>query len=457
MGVFQGKHSYALRRTRIARMIGEGAVALIPGGMLQRRNSDNDHLFRPESNFYYFTGWIEPNALLVIEGGAEARSTLFCAPRDPVKELWDGKRFGPDGAKKEFGVEETIPNAPAELVELALENLLRGKARVYASCDDMDEQTKATLSAAIDRSLRKNPSQELVKDLNYLIGEMRLIKDMTEIELMREAAAITARAHREILSIVRPGMTEYELEAEITYRFRKAGGHPHHAYPPIVASGANACTLHYNHNSGKIKDGDLVLVDAGCELQYYASDVTRTIPANGRFSVEQRAIYEVVLAAQKAAIHRAQNDVSFSLSQDVSGIIITEGLMGLGIIPKGDPQKAYGAGLHRAHYPHGVGHFLGLDVHDTGDLKTYVTENGSRRNERKLEYGMVVTVEPGIYIQPGTPGVDPKWHGIGVRIEDDVLVGHNGPEVLTLGALKEVAEIEEIMACARSHRYLSHE
>ncbi len=438
---------YALRRRRLGHAIGQGAVALIPGAILRARNADNDYLFRQESGFFYLTGWNEPDALLVVEGGRETRSTLFCAPNDKAAELWHGKRWGVDGAKKTFGFDEAFPNTPGDITERKLFDLLREKAVIYYSHEKADGAMPG-ITSAIERSRIESPYQATSDNIGYILGEMRLIKSPFEVDLMRRAAKISARTHREILSLVSPGMTEYELEAEIAYRFRKAGGHPHHAYPPIVASGANACTLHYNENARKIEDGDLVLIDAGCEWRCYASDITRTFPANGRFSVEQRAIYAIVLEAQKAAIALARPGISFSLLQDTAAIVIVDGLMRLGIIPKGDPVKAVGEGKHRAFYPHGIGHFLGLDVHDVGDYQV----DEFFRKKRTLENGMAITVEPGIYIQPGTPDVDPAWYGIGVRIEDDILIGHSGPEVLTTNAPKEIDEIEEIMARAKGIR-----
>src|SRR3989344_7946032 len=376
---------YTTRRRRLGRAIGEGAVALIPGAVLKTRNADNDYLFRQESGFYYLTGWNEPDALLLIEGGKRPRSIFFCAPNDPLAEIWHGKRAGVEGKKKAFGFDETYSNEPEEDVERALVGLVRKKAVIYCA----HERAYAVLpylKKVIRRSRTENPLQAITGKIDHLIGEMRLIKDETEIALMRRAGLISARTHREILSLVSPGMTEHELGAEIAYRFAKAGGHPHHAYPSIVASGANACTLHYNENAKKIADGDLVLVDAGCELECYASDITRTFPANGRFSDDQRAIYEIALEAQKAALALARPGIPFSLLGDTAAIVIVEGLMRLGIMPKGDPMKAIAEGLHRTFYPHGVGHYLGLDVHDVGDYQ----RNEGRRSERKLESGMVI-------------------------------------------------------------------
>ena len=423
-------------------MLGEGTIALIPGAGLRARNSDNDYLFRQESNFLYLTGFNEPNALLVVEGGKHSRSTLFCAPKDPEEELWTGKRHGVKGAKQEFGFNHVFSNNPKEFVEKKLLSLLRGKVVVRALLCSEDSSALIPLRPIIDRSYKENPYQSMASDIEHIIGEMRLIKSSEEVELMRRAASISAQAHREILSLVRPGMTEFALEAEITYRFRRAGGDPSHAYPPIVASGANACTLHYHENADTINDGDLVLVDAGCEWRGYASDITRTFPANGRFSNCQRAIYEIVLEAQKAAIHLARPSIPLSSLQDASTLVIVEGLMRLGIMEPADPHKAIALGLHRSFYPHGVSHWLGLDVHDVGDYK----QNEFRRKERRLEPGMVLTVEPGIYIQPGALGVDPSWHGIGVRIEDDLLITRGNPEILSWDAPKEIAVIERIMS-----------
>ncbi|MDO8521118.1 MAG: aminopeptidase P N-terminal domain-containing protein [bacterium] len=434
---------YQERRRRLAKKLGDDGVIFIPGATHVYRNADTEYPFRQESSFLYLTGWNEPNALLIITGGKNSQSTLFCNPKDAEQEIWTGKRFGPEGAQKEFGFHQTFAVGDMKEKIPELKHAFRDCRVIYYPIERGDELLRGIIHPCIGFvGSRRNL---LFLDGDRLLGEMRLIKDELDVTQMAHAANISAEAHKDILSIVHPGMTEIELEAEFTYRFRKAGGDPCHAYTPIVAAGRNACTLHHTSTSARIRNGDLVLVDAGCEYEGYASDITRTFPANGTFTYEQRAIYEIVFLAQRAGLQMARPGTPLFVVHNVAARVITEGLMRLGLLGAGDAINASLAGAHRPFFPHGTSHWLGLDVHDVGD---YIN-GGDGKKRRILEPGMVITVEPGIYIQPNTPCIDPRWLGIGVRIEDDVLITKDGNRVLSEGAPKEVAEIEAIMRHSR--------
>ncbi|OGZ07139.1 MAG: hypothetical protein A3D65_03615 [Candidatus Lloydbacteria bacterium RIFCSPHIGHO2_02_FULL_50_13] len=438
---------YQGRRARLGAMLEDKGVIFIQGAKTALRNSDIEYPFRQDSNLLYLTEWNEPNALLVITDGKHPRSTLFCNPKDSEKEIWTGKRFGPEGAKKSFGFHHAFPNTDAATLNEEFARLLRGRRVVYCP---MEREEGKLLREVVEQCLHLTDGRKplLFLDSERLIGEMRLIKDEVEIAQMARAARISTKAHKDILSIVRHGMTEIELEAELTYSFRRAGGDPCHAYTPIIATGKNACTLHHVSTHTRIKNGDLVLVDAGCEYEGYASDITRTFPANGKFAAEQRAIYEIVFLAQRAAIQMARPGEPLYVVHNVAARVITEGLMEIGLLEKRDAVEASLAGAHRPFFPHNTSHWLGLDVHDVGDY----TKTADGKRLRVLEPGMVITVEPGVYIQPNTPGIDPRWLGIGVRIEDDVLITKDGNRILSAGAPKEVEEIEAIMRHGRRRR-----
>lgn len=432
------KYVCRMRRERLGRAIGDGALAFIPGAENKTRNSDVDFPFRQESDMLYLSGWNEPDSLLVIIGGIVPRSILFCAPKDPEQELWTGKRYGPEGAVSEFGFDEACANSPATPVIARIATLLSSAQEVF-SPPQSSGRSLFLLRDILKEHEQSSPETKF-SSLSVL-GEHRLIKDDHEIELIRKACMISAIAHRNILRIVRPGMNECELEAEITYRFRKAGGDPLHAYPPIVAAGIHACTLHYTENNTFMNDGDLVLVDAGCEIEGYASDITRTFPVNGRFSPAQREVYAIVLAAQKAAIEKAVVGNTLHAVHRAATDVITRGLIDLRLL-KGARGKGFYLALRscKRFFPHGTSHFLGLDVHDVGDYKN----NNKHEHMRTLEPGMVITVEPGIYIPPA-PDIPPLYWNIGIRIEDDVLITSGGPQILTAEAPKEIAEIEANM------------
>jgi Xaa-Pro aminopeptidase len=372
----------------------------------------------------------------VIVGGVIPRSILFCIPKDPQSELWTGKRYGPEDAVLQFGFDEAYGNTPSAAMVTRVATLLALSRHVYTpTAPDTSKGTPDWLGKIIEAH-KKNVPETKCSPLQAVLGERRLIKDDEEIALMHKACMISAITHRSILPLVRPGMNEYELEAEITYRFRKAGGDPMHAYPPIVAAGINACTLHYVENNQVMHNGNLVLIDAGCEYRGYASDITRTIPVNKKFSPAQRELYTLVLTAQKAAIDKARAGNALCAVNNTARAVITKGLIGLGLIPRRSKEATKGCARF---FPHRTSHFLGLDVHDVGDYHTK-----GNRSMRILEPGMVITVEPGIYIPPA-PDVPEQYWNIGIRIEDDVLITSGKPCVLSAEAPKEIAEIEGIM------------
>lgn len=425
-------------------MIGKNSIVVVPGAKTVKRNADTEYPFRQESNFSYLTGFPEPNALLIVVGGDTPQSILLCDPKNEAQEIWTGKRFGPEGARLEFGFDQTCENTDLRRLREQLRSSIDSCGALYYPIErDADRSLREMIDCyclsgleILERSL-----SAFFLDSDKLIGEMRLIKDKTEVTQMIRAADISAEAYRYALKLIRPGMTEIELEAEFTYRFRRAGGDACHAYQPIVAAGANACTLHHVSTDARTKPNELVLIDAGCEYQGYASDITRTFPVEGTFNFEQRILYALVLAAQKAAIKAAQPGKPLRVVHEKATEVICEGLMAIGLLKRMNPLRAVKNGEHRPFFPHGTSHWLGLDVHDSGD---YRVDSGGRK-QRKLEAGMVITVEPGIYIQPGTAGVESRWQGIGIRIEDDVLITGKGNRVLTKGAPKEIDEIEALM------------
>lgn len=428
-------HVYQERRRRIANMLGDDGVLILPGAITVVRNADVEYPFRQESNFLYLTGFTEPDALLVVTGGALPRSILFCNPKNREDEIWTGKRFGPEAALKEFGYDQTFATTDTY-------HMIRQIANQFISLEGIN-YCPEDLARGIQLRDRITGFREChFGNSAHLIGEMRLIKDADEMTQLSRAAKISAQTHRDILTLVRIGMTEVELEAEFTYRFRKAGGDACHAYAPIIAAGMHACTLHHVSTNTRIKDGDLLLVDAGCEYEGYASDITRTFPANGTFTTEQRAIYSIVLAAQKAAIAIAKPGMLFCAVHNKAVEVVTAGLMKLGLIERMQLSDAVASQTYRKFFPHKTSHWLGLDVHDAGDYKKNVEGDALRI----LEPGMVLTVEPGIYIQPNTLHVEKRWRGIGVRIEDDVLITETGNRLLSKNAPKEIAEIEKLIS-----------
>ncbi len=428
------KTVYVKRRARLARMMQKDSIAVVRSAPTQLRNGDNYFPYRQDSSFYYLTGFTEPESVLVVTSGKKSQSILFCQERNRETEQWTGRQCGPSDARKKFGFTQTyLIRALGEV----LPKLLQEKTNIYVHLgeDTSDEKFLRWLTdARAEAHVRANAP---IHDVEKLIGEMRVIKEPREIAVMRRAARISAAGHTHAMRACKPGMMEYELAAEIESVFRRNGGDPLHAYQTIAASGENACTLHYTNNNARTKSGDLILIDAGCELDLYASDITRTFPVSGVFSKEQRALYEVVLRAQEAAIAAVSPGKLFVAIHNIAARELTAGLVRLGILT-GNPKKLIKERAYRHFFMHGIGHFLGLDVHDAGE---YIVNEKSRM----LSKGMVITIEPGIYIAPDSVGVDKKWLGIGIRIEDNVLVTKNGHEVLTRATPKTIKDIEAVM------------
>ncbi|SDU07137.1 Xaa-Pro aminopeptidase [Geopseudomonas guangdongensis] len=433
---------YARRRQALMAQMAPGSIALLPAAAQQLRNRDVEHVYRQDSDFQYLSGFPEPEAVLaLIPGRAEGEYVLFCRERNPERELWDGLRAGQAGALRDYGADQAF--AIDEIDEI-LPGLIEGRSRVYyalGASAEFDRQLVGWLSSIRSRARQGATPPGEFAALDQLLHEMRLIKSEAEIAVMQAAAEISARAHVRAMQASRAGLYEYHLEAELDYEFRK-GGAKMPAYGSIVAAGRNACILHYRENDAELRDGDLVLIDAGCEIDCYASDITRTFPVNGRFSVEQRAIYELVLAAQAAACAEIAPGKHWNQAHEASVRTITAGLVELGLLA-GEVEALIAAEAYKPFYMHRAGHWLGMDVHDVGNYKV----GGAWR---ALQPGMVLTVEPGIYIAHDNAAVEPRWRGIGVRIEDDVVVTAEGCRVLTGGVPKTVAEIEALMAAARS-------
>jgi Xaa-Pro aminopeptidase len=414
------------------------SIAIIPSAREQVRSRDTGYPFRQDSDFYYLSGFTEPDAVLVLlPGRRHGQFVMFCRERDAGRELWHGKRAGPEGVCSKFAADDAFPIGDIDDI---LPGLLEGRERVYYSMGRSAEFDRRIMGWV--NSIRGKASSGAVPpgeftDLDHMLHELRLYKSAAELRLMRKAADISARAHRRAMQACRGGLYEYQLEAELQHEFATCGAR-FPAYPSIVGSGQNACIMHYVENSDKMRDGDLVLIDAGCELQYYASDVTRTFPVNGRFSTEQRALYELVLRAQLAAIAEIKPGNHWNQPHDASVRAFTEGLVELGLL-KGSVAGLIKRNAYHAFYMHRVGHWLGLDVHDVGDYRV-------GDEWRVLEPGMVMTVEPGLYIAAGDTTVAKKWRGIGIRIEDDVVVTEDGCEVISAGVPKTVEAIEELMA-----------
>lgn len=435
------QREFAERRERLAAQLPVNSVAVVPSAQQQHRNSDVESPFRQDSDFYYLSGFDEPDALVLI---AKSKSvvtyTLFCQPRDPEMEIWNGYRAGPEGVLVDYLVDKSFSILE---VDERLPELLDGIESVYL-CMGTSYQTEVRVESWL-KSMRKKRRQGLrvpsrLVELSPVLHEMRLFKSAQEINAMRAAGEISAQAHVRAMQVCRPGLMEYQLEAEIMYHFMQHGCRLP-AYSSIVGGGKNACVLHYISNNAVLREGDLVLIDAGCEMEYYAGDITRTFPVNGRFSEAQRALYELVLKAQLACLAAIKPGILWEDTHDISVSVITEGLVELGIL-KGKPQELIDCGAYKSFYMHRLGHWLGLDVHDVGDYKV-------EGEWRPLEPGMVMTVEPGIYIASDNESVDARWRGIGIRIEDDVLITADGCEVLTASVPKTVEDIEALMIAAR--------
>jgi Xaa-Pro aminopeptidase len=427
---------YAERRRRLAAAIGEG-VAVIPTAPERVRNRDSHYPYRFDSHFYYLTGFGEPEAVLVLVGN---KSILFCREKNPERETWDGFRYGPDGARERFGFDEAHPIAS---LDQEMVRLLENRPALYypmGAAAEWDARAIRWLNAVRERVRAGIAAPERVQDVRALIDDMRLVKDAHELGIMRRAARIAAQAHRRAMQRARPGRTEYEIEAELLYEFRRNGAQ-FPAYSPIVAGGANACVLHYVANDAPLRDGDLLLIDAGCELDGYASDITRTFPVNGRFSAGQREVYEIVLASQRAAMDKVRPGCGWNEPHDAAVKVLAQGLIDLKLIP-GALAEVLEKETYKRFYMHRTGHWLGLDVHDAGEYKR-------QGDWRALAPGMTLTVEPGLYIR-AEDDIPERLRNIGIRIEDDVLVTDAGCEVITAEAPKAIADIEALMRDARA-------
>ncbi|USA45603.1 Xaa-Pro aminopeptidase [Acinetobacter sp. C26M] len=427
------------RRDLLAKKIGSNSIAIIATRAEMYRNRDADYKYRADSSFYYLTGFAEPEAVAVIETfeeGEEYSYSLFCRERDREMEIWHGYRAGIDGAIEIYDADEAY--AIDLLDEEIIEKLLN-KQRLYYRIGqqaEFDARVSQWIQKADAEQRRGSAAPAELIQLDRIVDEMRLKKSAQEIELMQIASNISAEAHTRAMQTVKPNMMEYTLEAELNYIFGKNGCVP--SYNSIVGGGENACILHYVENNKPLKDGDLVLIDAACEYEFYASDITRTFPVNGKFSPEQKALYNIVLDAQLAAIDATRIGNHYKYPHQVAVKILTQGLVDLGLI-SGDVDELVESEAFRQFFMHGTGHWLGMDVHDVGAYKT-------GEDWRAYEAGMVVTVEPGLYVAPDDETVDAKWRGIGIRIEDDIVVTENGPLVLTKNVVKTVEDIESLMA-----------
>lgn len=429
---------YKARRQALMEKMAPGSIAILPSAPETVRNRDVEHPYRQDSDFYYLSGFGEANGCIVLIPGREhGEYVLFCEEKNPEMEIWTGRRAGPEGAVADFGADDAFPVGDIDEI---LPGLIEGCERIYCAMGvspDFDRQLMQWVNH-IKAQVRKGAvAPHEFSALDHLLHEMRLIKSPAEIEVMQKAADISSEAHCRAMKVCEPGKYEYQLEAELLHEFTREGSRwP--AYPSIVGAGENACILHYTSNNQPISDGDLILIDAGCELDYYAADITRTFPANGRFSPEQRALYDLVLKAQKAAIDEVKPGNSWNASHETAVKVLTEGLVELGLL-SGDPEELIEKEAYKAFYMHRTGHWLGMDVHDVGEYRV-----GSEW--RPLVPGMALTIEPGLYVAPDNQDVEARWRGIGIRIEDDVVVTEEGCHVLTTGVPKEADEIEALMA-----------
>jgi Xaa-Pro aminopeptidase len=432
------RKEFARRRRTLMRQMDENSVAILFTAPARTRNRDVEYPFRPDSDFYYLTGFPEPEAVMVlVPGRPEGEFLLFVRERDLAKEIWHGRRAGLEGACDEYGADDAFPIGDVDDI---VPGLIENRDRVFYAMGvypEVDQQVMSWVSRVRSRARAGVSVPGEFVALDQLIHEMRLFKSAGELRLMRRAIEVSAAAHRRAMQVARPGMTEYQIEAELLHTFM-TGGSRSPAYPPIVGSGENGVILHYTENRAPLRDGDLLLIDAGAEYEYYAADITRTFPVNGQFSPPQRALYELVLEAQHAAIARVRPGNHWNEPHEAAVDTITRGLVDLGLL-KGRATRLVKDEAYKPFYMHRTGHWLGMDVHDVGDYKV----DGEWR---VLEPGMVMTVEPGLYISPNARGVPKRWWGIGIRIEDDVLVTKDGAEVLSRAVPKEPDEVGAVMA-----------
>lgn len=431
------QQEFARRRKALIDQMDPNSIAILSAASEHTRNRDAHYPYRQDSDFYYLSGFPEPQAVIAIVPNREhGEYLLFCRERNRERELWEGYRAGPEGACKDYGADDAFPIGDIDDI---LPGLIEGRKCVYYSMgrDRQFDRRVMHWVNAIRTKVRSgaSPPGEFI-NLDHFLHDLRLFKSTAEIQLMRQAARISAQAHIQAMRSCKPGCYEYQLEAELVHTFMGSGAR-FAAYNSIVGSGDNACILHYTDNTRQTRAGDLVLIDAGCELDCYASDITRTFPVNGRFSQQQKTLYELVLAAQTAAISVCQPGNHWNDPHEASVAVITQGLVELGLLT-GDVDQLIADESYKRFYMHRIGHWLGMDVHDVGDYKI----DGQWR---LLESGMVMTVEPGIYVAPDDNTVARQWRGIGIRIEDDVLITDNGNEILSKDAPKTVSDIEALM------------
>jgi len=425
---------YSQRRARLLNKMQHG-IGIIPTAPEVARNADTHYDYRHDSNFYYLSGFTEPESVVVLIAGDEPRSILFCREKNLEREIWDGHRFGPDAAREQFGFDAAYPIG--QLDEKLTELIGNQPALFYPlGIDPAWDQRILRLRGAVQEKVRSGiRAPDEIRDVRTLLNEMRLFKDAHELDIMRRAAAISTAAHRRAMRFTRPDLFEYQVEAELLHEFCSHGAR-HPAYTSIVAGGANACVLHYVGNNARLRDVDLLLIDAGCELDGYAADITRTLPVSGKFSPEQKDVYEIVLAAQAAAISSATPGQTWNAPHDAALRVLAQGFIDLRLC-RGSVDAVLETECYKKFYMHRTGHWLGMDVHDVGDYKI-------GDDWRPLHPGMVITVEPGCYIRPADDVPMSLWN-IGIRIEDDVVITAHGNEVLTDAAPKTVADIEELM------------
>ena len=425
------------RRKQLMQRVGEGNIALIGSASMHTRNRDVNYPFRQDSDFYYLTGFNEPDALAVfVPGRAQGEYILFCREFDAKKALWEGAHSGLEGATTHYDADDAFP---IDDLDDILPGLLENKTKVFypMGCNlELDHNLLEWINHIRNQSRSGIIAPGELVSLALILHEMRLFKSAEELKLMRRAAEVSAHAHVRAMKACKAGLYEYQIEAELIHHFIDNGLRSV-AYPSIIAGGKNACTLHYTENNSKLKNGDLLLIDAGAECDHYAADITRTFPISGRFNEAQKQLYQLVLNAQTAALEQIKPGLPWNLAHDASVEILTQGLLDLGLL-KGKLKKLIKDEKYKQFYMHRIGHWLGMDVHDVGDYKI-------KQEWRLLEAGMVLTVEPGLYIPPDCKSVDEKWRGIGIRIEDDVLVTPTGHEILTSGVPKSIADIEALM------------
>jgi Xaa-Pro aminopeptidase len=430
--------AFSKRRQRVFDQLPAKSIVLLFSGSEVRKSGDQDYLFQPDTDFYYLTGFAEPDAMAALIVNEDAHEyLLFNRPRNMEMEIWNGRRAGQEGACKIYGANRAFT---IEELDKLLPELLLGKNKIYYPVGRYAELDERVINHVVKlrNKIRSGiPSPQELINIESILHPMRRVKDNYEIELLRKAGEISAQAHVEAMQACKPGMLEYEIEAKLIYEFRRKGC-KWPAYNPIVGGGENACILHYNENNMELQDGDLLLVDAGGEYQGYAADITRTYPVNGKFSQEQRLIYDLVLEAQLAVLELVKPGTAYISLQETAIRVITTGLVKLGIM-QGDVDELIQTQAYKTFYMHNIGHWLGLDTHDAGSYR-------EQDEWVKLEPGNVLTVEPGIYISAGTPNIAKKWWNIGVRIEDNVLVTQSGCDILTKTAPKTVSEIETLMA-----------